>query len=255
MSDNNKNTRINRLKSALPDLTVGQLDWLEQVVVQFGKPHTFERWDGSDLITSTVLQDFGDALRIHHCFSAEAFSKDKFEYALERVAKLSGIKAELAPKGNPGHDITINGQAISLKTEAAKVIKTDKIHISKFMEMGKGDWSDKDDDLIGLRQRFFNHMQAYERIFILRRLLAKAGKWCYELVEIPKALLLEAEHGRLDMRHGSTQMPKPGYCYVADEKGDDKFQLYFDGGTERKLQIKNLQKHLCTVHATWHFEE
>ena len=32
-----------------------------------------------------------------------------------------------------------------------------------------------------------------------------------------------------------------------------KYQLYFDGGTERKLQIKNLRKDLCTVHATWVF--
>jgi hypothetical protein len=58
---------------------------------------------------------------------------------LERVARLNGIDAELAPKGNPGHDITVTGQTISLKTEAAKAIKKDKIHISKFMEMGKGD--------------------------------------------------------------------------------------------------------------------
>ncbi|MEM7348728.1 MAG: restriction endonuclease [Chloroflexota bacterium] len=249
-----KQERIARLHAVLPGLTDGQLDWLERVAIQFGKPYKFERLDDSDLVTPDVLQDFGDALRIHHCFSSEAFSKDKFEYALARVAKLSGIEAELAPKGNPGHDITINGQAVSLKTEAAKAIKADKIHISKFMELGKGDWSDRDDDLVGLRQRFFDHMQAYERIFTLRRLLARSGNWCYELVEIPKALLLEAESGRLEMRHSSTQMPKPGYCYVTDENGEDKFQLYFDGGTERKLQIKQLQKHLCIVHATWRFE-
>jgi hypothetical protein len=77
--------------------------------------------------------------------------------------------------------------------------------------MGKGDWSDQDNDLIGLRQRFLNHMQAYERIFTLRRLLAREGKWCYELVELPKALMLVASGGRLEMRHNSTQMPKPGY--------------------------------------------
>jgi len=246
--------RLKRLSLLLSNLTEGQLDWIEQVAEQFGKPHTFERWVGSDLINESVLQDFGDALRIHHCFSAESFSKDKFEYALERVARLSGIDAELAPKGNPGHDITIAGQAVSLKTEAAKAIKKDKIHISKFMEMGKGDWSDQDSDLVGLRQRFFDHMRAYDRIFTLRRLVARDGKWCYELVEIPKALMMEARHGRLEMKHGSKQMPKPGYCYVTDDNGDNKFQLYFDGGSERKLQIKQLEKRLCTVHATWRFE-
>jgi type II restriction enzyme len=62
----NKQKRIDRLQSVLPDLTDGQLDWLEQVAMQFGKPHTFERWPGSDLVNEGVLQDFGDALRIHH---------------------------------------------------------------------------------------------------------------------------------------------------------------------------------------------
>ena len=57
------------------------------------RPHRFERWDGSDVVTPCVLDDFGDALRIHHCFSAEPFSKDKFEYALERVLNLCGIAA------------------------------------------------------------------------------------------------------------------------------------------------------------------
>ncbi len=32
------------------------------------------------------------------------------------------------------------------------------------------------------------------------------------------------------------------------------FQLYFDGGTERKLQIKHLLKSLCVVHAEWKFD-
>ena len=29
--------------------------------------------------------------------------------------------------------------------------------------------------------------------------------------------------------------------------------LYFDGGSERKLKINNIDKRLCTVHATWEF--
>jgi type II restriction enzyme len=82
-----------------------------------------------------------------------------------------------------------------------------------------------------------------------------AGKrWRYELVEIPKSLLMEAERGTLVMMEKSRQTPKPGYCHVTNELGGTKFDLYFDGGTERKLQIKNLDKSLCPVHATWSFE-
>ena len=55
------------------------------------------------------------------------------------------------------------------------------------------------------------------------------------------------------MMTDSKQNPKPGYCYV-EENGNTLFSLYFDGGGERKLQVKGLQKSLCTVHATWQFE-
>jgi hypothetical protein len=122
------------------------------------------------------------------------------------------------------------------------------------MEMGKGQWGDKVDDLVGLRDRFFHHMRNYERILTLRR-LKEPGFHVYELVEIPKALLLEAASGELEMRFDSKQFPKPGYCTVKSSAGKVKYQLYFDGGTERKLQIKMLDKALCIVHATWKFEE
>jgi type II restriction enzyme len=32
-----------------------------------------------------------------------------------------------------------------------------------------------------------------------------------------------------------------------------KFELYFDAGAERKLQVRHLRKDLCTVHAQWEF--
>lgn len=75
----------------------------------------------------------------------------------------------------------------------------------------------------------------------------------YELVEIPKVLLLEARSGELRMMTDSKQFPKPGYCYVRDESGTEKFQIYFDGGSERKLQIRRLVKRYCRVHARWQF--
>ena len=55
------------------------------------------------------------------------------------------------------------------------------------------------------------------------------------------------------MRHESRQTPKPGYCDVRDEAGALLFRLYFDGGTERKLQVKDLVKSTCLVHGEWEF--
>jgi type II restriction enzyme len=246
--------RVDKLAAALRELTRPQLEFIESVVDQFRRPFiTIERHPESDLVDDRLLRDFGDVLRIHHCFSKESLSKDRFEYAFERILNQCGKRAVLAPKGNPGHDITIEDVPCSLKTQADANIKEDKLHISKFMELGKGHWSARVKDLDGLRDQFFEHMTAYERIFSLRCLSKDPARWHYELVEIPKALLEEARGGKLSIRRQSTQSPKPGYCDVKEPRGELKYQLYFDGGTERKLQIKNLRKDLCTVHGTWIF--
>jgi len=250
-----RESRLRHLYESLRDLTDGQLGWVETVVAQFHKPASFQRTPESDLVNDCVLQDFGDALRIHHCFSREAFTKDKFEYALEHVLNLCGIPATLASRGNPGHDITIRGVRFSLKTQANKGISSRYLHISKFMELGKGAWTDQESDFIGLREQFFQHLRSYDRILSLRRLPGtKAYAWHYELVEIPKSLLLEARHGVLRIMQQSRQFPKPAYYDVPAPEGGSKFQLYFDAGGERKLQIKGLKKAYCRVHAEWRFE-
>ena len=247
--------RVDKLAKALSQLTHPQLEFIENVVDQFRKPFiTLERHQESDFVDERFLRDFGDVLRIHHCFSKESLSKDRFEYAFEKILNQCGRLAVLAPKGNPGHDITVEGVPCSLKTQADANIKADKLHISKFMELGKGKWSARIKDLEGLRNQFFEHMTSYDRIFSLRCLSKDPKCWHYELVEIPKLLLEEAIDGKLSIKSQSKQSPKPGYCDVRVRRGELKYQLYFDGGTERKLQIKNLRKDLCTVHATWMFD-
>lgn len=243
-------TTLQQLAARLDTLTPSQRRWVEAVIHQFQLPHTFRRNPISDLITDGVLEGLGDALRIHHAFSRQALSKDRFEFALERVLQQSGVHAALAnSRTNRGHDITVGNQRISLKTEAAATIKADSLHISKFMELGRGAW-----ELPLLRDLFLEHMQAYDRILQFRCIGQGPERYHYELVEIPKALFQEAQQARLEIREDSRQNPKPGYGYVTDPRGNQKFALYFDGGTERKLQIKGIRKDLCVQHATWVFE-
>lgn len=210
----------------------------------------------SDIATEAFLPRFGHILRTHHGQSAEPFTKDKFEYALADLMNRVGRKAELAPKGNRGHDLTIDGVRYSLKTQADKGMKVDTLHISKFMELGKGKWVDEK-DLAALRDEFLRHMKAYDRILSLRGFRPGAfdgsDRWVYELVEIPKPLFELAFAGKIVMRLESSQNPKPGYCTVVDRSGTVLYELYFDGGTERKLQIKSIRKDRCVVHATWSF--
>ncbi len=202
-------------------------------------------------------ESMGDALLTHHAMSSQPFTKDKAEYALLDAFRLANIAAEDSKsKTRAGYDIKVEGIPWSIKTQADKGIKADEIYISKFMEMGKGKWESKA-DLPGLRDRFLHHMEDYERIFTLRHWLSNSLscglQHCYEFVEIPKTLLQEAKQGVFEWMIDSKQNPKPGYCRVIDSLGVPKFELYFDGGTERKLQIKHLRKSYCIVVATWCF--
>ena len=247
--------RVDRLAVALRNLTDQQLRLIEALVAQFQRPFLkICRDASSDLIDDRVLHDFGDVLRMHHCLSKEALSKDRFEYALEQTLNLSGISAALATsRTNRGHDITIRDVPCSLKTQADKSIKECEIHISKFMELGKGKWPTTASGLGVLRDAFLEHMCAYERIFTLRCLSRDPACWRYELVEIPKALLVEATNGKLSLAKKTKQETYPGYCRVIDGKRNLKFELYFDSGSERKLQVRHLRKDLCIVHAHWEF--
>lgn len=247
--------RVDRLKVALQKLTDQQLRFIESLVVQFQRPFIKINRDlASDLIDDRTLYDFGDVLRIHHCLSKEALSKDRFEYALEQTLNLCGTPAVLASsRTNRGHDITIRGVRCSLKTQANKSIKEHDIHISKFMELGKGKWPSSADGMGALRDMFLEHMCGYERIFMLRCLSRNPTHWRYELVEIPKKLLEEAACGRLAIAKKTKQDTRPGYCRVYDAKDKLKFELYFDAGAERKLQIRHLRKDLCVIHAQWEF--
>lgn len=255
----------------LEKLNDNQVGLVSDVAKQFMTPHKFT-WapfklrNGMDLMTQEIVDDLGDIIRIHHAFSREAFSKDKFEYALERVQKLHKRDAALAPRGNKGYDILVEGERFSLKTEASQNIRLDTIHISKFMELGGGEWTTNPADLEGLRQQFIDHLNGYDHVLTLRRLKDTRNGWhSYELVAIPKALLLLAAHGALEMKTASKQNPRPGYCYIGNagwaytvgakvNPKDLQFALYFDGGGERKLQIKHLKKSLGKVIATWEFE-
>jgi len=245
--------RLDNLVGQFKRLSQDQIALLESIVAQLSQRQDY-KLHCEDLFDDYFLNSFGDTLLIHHCFSDEPFTKDHFEYALVRVARVCGKTAIKAPKGTQGYDVEIDNERFSLKTQADAHIREDKIWISKFMELGRGKWGSDPNDLVGLRDQFLARLAESERIFSLRSLSKDPHNWHYELVEIPKSLLECAATGDLEMKVNSTQADvKPGYCYVKDDSGNRLFYLYFDGGGERKLQIKHIRKDKCTVHAEWRF--
>lgn len=244
--------RINDLIANLQGIPDRQFHWIELITQALKTKHRITI-SKTDILDREGAEDFADALKVHHVFSSQPFTKDRFEYILNDILLRRKRKSELAKKGNRGHDITIDGVKFSLKTQADKAITENEIWISKFMEMGKGEWTDKPEQLAGLRDLFLRHMKQYDRILTLR-CIKKQNPWKYELVEIPKSLLLKAKDGTFKMKLDSIQTPKPGYCYVKDPKTNETmFSLYFDGGRESKLQVIDLQKKYCAVHTVWEF--
>lgn len=234
---------------AFEAMTPFQRKWVLSTMHAFKVDSTFLRHPESDIVSEAVLDLLGNRLLSHHAGSRQALTKDRFEFAFEAALVEAGVSAELAKsRVHNGADIWIGRVPFSLKTEAAAAIKSDILHISKWMELGRGEW-----DLEKLRDRFLEHLEGYARILTLRRLRQDAKETMYELVEIPKSLLLEAACCRFEVCTNSRQTPQPGYGHVETAEGVRKFSLYFDGGTERKLQIRGLQKSLCQVHATWRF--
>ena len=58
-----KRRLIELLVKAMPELTAGQLQWLQRVVYVFAASHNF-RLNKTDLFDETTLQNFGDAIRV-----------------------------------------------------------------------------------------------------------------------------------------------------------------------------------------------
>jgi hypothetical protein len=127
----------------LKKLSKTKLGYVAAVVTGLLGDMTEKRNPNSDLVSDVFLEEFGVHLLAHHGTSARPMTKEQFERAMERVTNLAGRKAQRAPVGNPGHDISIDGVKVSLKTQADAYIKENVLWISKFMELGKGDWSDK----------------------------------------------------------------------------------------------------------------
>ncbi|HEY8746493.1 MAG TPA: hypothetical protein VIM11_00865 [Tepidisphaeraceae bacterium] len=159
----------------LSDLSDSQMAWLRTFHDGFLRDGQYARLPDSDLVNDAFLNGFGNVLRIQHCVSAQPLSKDKFEYGMERVCRECGMKVVRSTNCLPGQDISVDGINWSLKTQADKSLKEDRLHISKFMELGKGEWKNADDVKI-LLGRYVEHLSRYERIFALRYFRPKDQK-------------------------------------------------------------------------------
>ncbi len=197
---------IIKLHKLLPELSGNQIKFVLDIIGVLSEPYEYKEIGNEWIFNEDFINIFSDYVRMHHALSDEPFTKDKFEFALDRTCNVIGLSSILPGRTNPGHDIEIDGKKISLKTQANASIKEKYLHISKFMELGKGKWENID-DLHTFRDQFIKHMDDYEMIISLRCLSSleerKLGLWKYEMIEIPKELLLKAKTGVFEMKNES----------------------------------------------------
>lgn len=247
------NSRARALTS-LQKLTPDQFEWVEALVTALGNPVRSYRNPTSDVFTSDrLLGLFSLYLITHHTLSAQAFKQEKFEYALRQLLSAFGRSVTMPSRTNPGRDLTVNGVGWSLKSVADQGIRRERIDLTKWMELGTGTWTNQVGDLEQLCQQFVRHLDGYDKILVLRY-FSTAGSLGheYEVIEIPKSLLLEAPTGTFQLSTKSKRTTEvPGTCTVRDKTGV-RFELSFDG-SDRKLKVQKVRRDLCILHATWEF--
>lgn len=256
------NSLREEIVSDLTDLSLNQLTLLKKATTAFAKTKVvFERLPQSDLITDAGLDYFGNALVMHHATTSQAFKKDKFEHLFRDTCnfqKSDATYAVLSPANFPGADLRVGTERFALKTQADQNIKRDVLTLTKWMELGRGDWTDKIDHLKGLTNQFLAHLQKYDRILVLR-CLSDSNPFEYQLVEIPKAIFSNSHNATY--RFSEVKKPigpeeaRPGYGDVYDVTFPTSklYNFYFDGRGERKLHIQNISISRCLVHARWRF--
>ncbi len=205
----------------------------------------------SDIVTNQFNVDFTGRLLLFHAMHDAPLTKKTFEFFFCGASRASEKTAvQTANSVHPGEDVTVNNQKFSLKTESGSAIKRDEIHISKLMEAR---WIRECRTPIDFRNnvlhRVVEHLSGYERIISLRSFDSGQKRIEYELVEIPRRLLMEIKSLKASdfsarTTNGSTS------ARVTNKSGSRVFTLALDGSVE-KVTVRSLKISQCIIHGRW----
>ncbi len=204
----------------------------------------------SDLATERFSISFSNQLLLHHATHEEKLNKKSFEYLLKAACEMDGRTAILnVDPTNAAEDVRVDNVKFSLKTEAAAGMRDGALNIQKLMEARWiRDYDTREDLAREAAKRIGRHLGSYERILVLRAFDQGRKFVRYELVEIPKALLMRISTLRSSDLEDKNEKGGCG-ANVKDENGH-AFRLFLDGSVE-KVRIFSLRKDRCVVHGEW----
>ena len=244
----NARTRLTKAIEGLDDLKIELLT--EMVTSLTRKVLTSKSLPGSDIASVQFLEDFANRLQLHHATNQERLNKKTFEYLFVASSKAAGrLASRVSVDEHPHADVVVDKTMFSLKTEASASISENTITISKLVEAR---WIREcrvgQDFIQGVREKIVPHLESYDRILTLRSFVEGAREVRYELVEIPKKVLLRIRN--LEPADFLPRTPNGSTSARITSDGRRIFTLLLDGSVE-KITIGSLAVSDCIKHATW----
>jgi hypothetical protein len=234
-----------RLLGVLDALGDQQIEQLLSVARAMALPIDETLDPASATVTLEFAAEFRARLQAHHATHTTPMDRLSFENAFLAASRAAGRRTDEAPSRTTRFfDATIDGEQTALKTEGAKSMRADRLHISKLSEAA---WIQ---DMRSARTRREKTMEflddflgAVDRIFVLRYYQSDPAPH-YELVEIPTshfALLKDVPLASFD-----SDAPR---ITIADRAGPIlEFRI---DRSDSKITIAKIVKSRCVVHGDW----
>lgn len=218
------------------------------------------------LVNKDLYALFGIKLAMYHVVTKSPVNKYAFENILAETCQATGVATSLPTSGTADIDIVLRGKNISLKSEG-KI--HDKVHISKFCELGWGPWNKAEDLYYKIHRKnksdsnrtFEARIDQYDGMFSLRHDDTDRSCIKYELIEIPikvfrQILKIPIQHYKKEMSLSKSKTHPKSFTIRtpwSNQSGARDILVKFDGGGERKLTI-TIPKEAAIEVATWSFE-
>ena len=173
----------------------------------------------------------------HDAEGDDCLDGDRSERRFREAAHAAG---HTILNGTPGGswDFQVNDERIQLKTEASGTINEDRAHISSYTRIGSVVWADDSETLVRLKETYLESLLGWDRLLLLRRF--GRGPFFYELLEVPKTVLLQA--GQVDPRFTGNILPRSAVLDTAD------LRISFQSSV-RKISL-SVNRAVCVPHGT-----
>jgi type II restriction enzyme len=207
-----------------------------------------------DIVDDAMHREIERVLRHLHVVLTEPVTSHVAEGILRQAAVDVGHPVTTPPAGNPGWDFILHGQRISHKAQTGKTTRRNAVALSQLAVLYDGaSWGHEEARRDAVARRVVQGLRDdFDRLVILRAFSCHR-EVMYQLVEIPKELLLRAEHAIPDglVWAGDERKADRTFNLVARATaGDVLFTLQFEGD-RKKVSLRGLGVDSCVSHGTW----